>query len=754
MAVLLAVIFAAIQTGPGKRMLALLGGTLASGNGLTVTISDIAGFVPANMKIGSVTLADPHGEFARIEGLRLTWNPLALFNATVAVETLEAGKVSLARKPDLPPAPENENSSSGTSLPLRIALDNLTVKEIDIAKPVIGQAATIGFTASARFMEPSRGLSLSFALERRDAEGVVKGTIGYVPNTQTLDIDVQAREPEAGLVARLANMDGLPAIDAAIKGSGPLDSWNGTLDIIAGEAARITGAATIRRQGRSYKAALDVDADVQHLLPANIAPLFEGVSKITAAALIDDRMRINIETFTIRAAGFGVGVAGTVDHAASTADLAFNVTGGDAVRFATLLPDAKWNNLRLEGTLRGAFAAPAVSMELTAQDFGAAGYGTKGLEVRAETIPDGKGGLAWKADGNLNGLQGHDAQTAAALGENGTFAFSGAVPANGAPSLTNANVSLVPLDLHFTGKAMADAVEGALRLSRLDLAALSPIAGRPLQGRVMLNADLNRGNAQHIIRARMNGASKEVATGIPAIDGLLGGNATLAGGVAYGAEGTVAVDELKLNASGLSLNVNGRIDRKIADLSTRASLPDLKRVDSRLEGRAEAEATFAGNLDSLAAKMRVTVPKGRAMGESIEGLTLHLDARDLTGRPGVDARLAGRIGGKSAIGTASFGAAGNNGAQHAFDLALGSVVAKGNVNASTEGLLDGQIALDARDLSDLSALALTELAGTAKANLNLTVKDGKQHIAVNASASKLRAAGITLMPPVWMSRPS
>lgn len=129
-------------------MLASLGGTIASGSGLTVTVSDIEGFIPANMKVGSVTLADPHGEFARIEGLRLIWNPLALFNAMVAVDSLEAAKIILARKPDLPPATESEESGSGASLPLRVVLDSLTVKQIDIAEPVVGQAATLGFTAS------------------------------------------------------------------------------------------------------------------------------------------------------------------------------------------------------------------------------------------------------------------------------------------------------------------------------------------------------------------------------------------------------------------------------------------------------------------------------------------------------------------------------------------------------------------------------------------------------------------------------
>lgn len=734
-------------------MLASVGSSLASGGGLTVTISDIEGFIPTNMSVGAVTLAGPQGEFARIEGLRLVWHPSALLGGTLAVETLEATKVSVARAPALPPTPESagggsssgSSSSSGASLPVRVVLDNLSIKEIDIAEPVAGQAATLGFTASARLMEPSRGLSLSFTLDRRDAAGTVKGTVGFVPETQSLDIDVQAREPEGGLVARLAKMDGLPAIEAAIKGHGPLDTWNGTLDLTAGAVAKISGTAGIRRQQKGHRVELGIKADAQRLLPANLASLFEGVSEITAATLVDDRMRVEIETLAVRAAGFGVGLVGSVDSAASTADLAFNVTAGDAARFAALIPDPAWKNLQLEGKLRGTFAAPALALTLTAEDFGAAGYGARGLAVHAGTVPDGKVGLAWSADGQVEGLRGRDTRTTQALGDKGTFSFSGFAPASGAPSLTRANVKLAPLDLHFTGRATPDAIDGALQLTRLDLAALSPLAGRPLRGSVMLDAKLSPGDAPRAIRVRMNGASKDVATGIHAVDGLFGGNAALAGGVAYGADGTVAVRDLKLDAAGLNLTMDGRIDHKAADLSARASLPDLKRVDPRLEGRASAEAKFAGSLAALAAKVRLAVPNGRAMNQPVEGLTLDLDARDLTGHPGADARLTGRIGGKPATGTASFSTGANGvGGQHALDLTIGSVLAKGSVNVSPEGLLDGRVSLAARDLSDLSALALTELAGNAEANIGLTVKGGKQHIAVKAAANKVRAAGTAL----------
>jgi translocation and assembly module TamB len=334
----LVVLFAAIQTGPGKRVLASLAGTLLSGGGLTVTFSDVEGFIPTDMSAGAVTLTDRQGEFARMERLRLVWHPLALLTATLEVETLEAAKLSLSRKPDLPPAPAAQSAGiGGALLPMRVALDRLAIGEIDIAEAVAGQAATLGFSASARIMEPASGLSAGFALERRDAEGGARGTLAYLPETQTLHIEVQAREPEGGLMARLAQMDRLPAIEAEIRGRGPLDTWNGTINLTAGATAAISGTASIRREGKGHRVALGVNADLQHLLPANVAPLFEGVSKITATALMDALTRVLIETLSVRTPAFGASVTGTVDGAAGTADLAFDVTGGDAARFAMLL---------------------------------------------------------------------------------------------------------------------------------------------------------------------------------------------------------------------------------------------------------------------------------------------------------------------------------------------------------------------------------------------------------------------------------
>src|SRR5262249_14538057 len=249
------------------------------------------------------------------------------------------------------------------------------------------------------------------------------------------------------------------------------------------------GAVRIRREGKGHRVTLGISADVEHLLPANLAPLFEGVSKIAATALVDAPMRVQIETLTARTAGFGASVTGTVDGAAGTAQLSFYRARPGAP--ARPSPRPAWKSLHLDGTLRGAFSGPVLAMNLAAQDFGASGYGARGLDVRAGTMPDGKGGLVWKVDGNAVGLHGRGARTTEPLSESGSFSLSGTMPAGGAATLTEARVNLAALDLRFTGRVAADAVEGALRLTRLDLPPFSPLAGRPLRGSVTLGADFS-----------------------------------------------------------------------------------------------------------------------------------------------------------------------------------------------------------------------------------------------------------------------
>lgn len=738
----LVLVFAALQTGPGKGALARLASQLASVSGLTVAISDIRGGVPWDMSIGRIAVADAKGPVAEVDGLRLAWHPLSLLGGTLNIETVEATRIAVDRLPDLPPSEPAASSSSGGSFTMPVRLGRLAIGDISLGEPVLGRAAQLTLTASADLMAASQGLGVEFDVARKDAPGQVTGQVHYTPQTRNLVVDINANEPEGGLVARAAGMDGLPALDARITGKGPIDAWDGNLAVTAGKLAQITGAAGVRATDGGHRINLVLDADVAKLLPPAIAPLFEEKTELSATTVVETAGLIDIETLTLRASGFGFAAKGKVDPSGPANDLAFSAVAGDAQRFSALAPGVGWTSVKLEGTAQGALATPAATARLTAADLGGAGYRAGALTVDATSRPGAAGALDLTLDAQAKALTASDAKVRAALGDTARVTATASKPADGAPALTGMTAALTALSARFTGVASTERTDGTLHLERLDLAAFGPLAGRPLAGTARLDAQVKGADAFRQLALTLSGGTEKVKTGIAAVDGLFGETTRLDGRLERTGESAFSVKDLALTATGLDLKVNGTLSKALADLKVLLTLDDLKRVEPRLTGRLETNAAFSGSLDALGVTARVAVPEGAAMGQKIEGLALDLDARDLTHLPSGSFKLDGRIAGKPATGGGAFALADGGAARlDKLDLAIGSVTASGDVARGADGLIAGKLAVAAGNLADLSALALTELAGRLDAKVDLGTADGRQTVAVNATADGVRAAG-------------
>lgn len=743
---LLVVVFALIQTPPGKAMLASIGSSLASSDGMRIEISDIGGFIPSDMSVGRVRVSDADGPFAEVDGIRLSWSPLALLSGTLDITDAGASMVALMRKPELPAspeAPESEGGSGGFMLPVRIG--HFALDKVVIAEPVLGHEAELSLTASAELLALERGLSADFDLQRHDAPGSVTGKLHYAPQTGRLDVDVTAQEPAGGLVARAAGMDGLPALLATLKGSGPLDAFDAHLDVSAGDVARISGAAGVRAIEGGHRINFALDADIAKLLPADIAPLFEGRTELAGKATVDAASKIGIESFTARAAGFGAGAKGTFDAGTMTADLAVGVNVGDAARFAALAPGVSWRSVALEGTVKGAVAAPAVVAKITAEGLKGAGYGAGSLIVNATTVPDARNNLALRLDGQAQGLSADDPKVAGALGQTASFTVRGARLAGGSVSLTDLTAQLSALTARFAGNANPQTIAGTLHLEKLDLAALSPLAGRPLSGTAAFDVKVDASGDFSRAELDIKGGTQGIKTGIAAVDGLFGKTATLAGALARDGESAIRIDGLNLAADGLAVTANGTISKTTANLKATLALADLARIDPKVSGALNGEAAFSGSLDALGLKARLTVPSGKAMGQPIEGLALDLTASDITGKPSASFKLGGKVAGKPATGSGAFATLADGARQlKGLAVAIGSVTAKGDVTLDANSLATGTLVVAAGNLADLSALALTEMAGKLNADIALDVANGKQRVAVKADADKVRVAGQTV----------
>ncbi len=739
---LVVLLVAGVQTGPGKAMLARLGSQMASSpDGLKVEISGIRGFVPTDMSIERVALADSKGPFGEVEGAHVAFSLLALLGGTLDISDAGATRVALSRLPELPPATDaSESGGGGFALPVRVG--RFAVDEIDLAEPVLGHAAKLSLTASAELLALERGLSAAFDLKRQDEPGSIAGRLHYVPSSASLDLDLSAEEPAGGLIARAAGLEGLPAVTATLKGAGPLDGWDGHLNVAAGDVAQVTGAAGVRAAPGGRRVTFAIDADVARLLPAAVRPLLEGRTELTGAATVSDQLAIAIEDAKVQAAGFGAGVKGSIDARAMTGDLSFDLKAGDAGRFAALAPGIAWRSVTAAGTLKGAFSAPAIVAQANARELKGAGYGVAALDVNAATTPDRAQNLGLTVTGRAEGMSADDPKVAKALGTGARFSLTGAKPKTGPAAVSAMTIELAPLTGRFTGTASAETVDGTLKLEKLDLAALSPLAGHPMTGTATLDAKVTARDHLSRVNVTLKGGAEDLATGIAAIDGLFGGTTTLSGALARDGENAIRVNALKLAATGLSVTADGTISRARADLAANLSVADVSKLDPRVTGTVNGEVAFSGTLDNLGLTARLAMPSGTAMKQKVEGLGLDVTATDLTRRPAARFNLGGRVAGKPATGSGAF-AMTDAGAKElrGLALAIGSVTAAGNLDLAASGIASGQMKVTAGDLNDLSPLVLTELAGKLDADVRLDGADGKQRVAIKATGENIAAAG-------------
>ena len=739
--------FGAIQTPPGKALLARLASSLASSPGMEVTIEGLSGFIPSDLAIERITLADEDGTFATISNVRLAWSPFALLDRRIDIEALDAAKVEVLRRP-VPPPPDPAPPASSSSVPLLpVRIARLAVQDIVLAELVLGHAAELGLTASADLSAATRAVALDFTLERRDAPGRVAGTAAYAPDSRRLDLDISAEEPAGGLIARAAGMDGLPELTASLKGTGTLDQWDGQLALKAGTIAQASGAAGIRAVTDGHRFTFAVDADIARLLPADLAPLFEGRTELAGAATLDTANRLAVETASVRAAGFGGSLRGGYDLNAGTADLVFQARVADNARFAALVPGVVWQSGTLEGTVKGNIAAPSVDAHVTTAGLSGAGYATGTLTLDATTRPDTQGNLAVSANGEAQNLSATDPQVAAALGSTARFQATGLVPANepALSRLTGLTIHLTGLTAHFTGQADSAAIDGRLNVERLDLATLIPLVERPISGEAQFDIGIKASGDFSDLSLTIDGQTRNVETGVPAADGFFGKVTTLAGTIARSGENAISINNLRMNAEGLAFVVNGRLDTSAADLTATLNLADLARLDPRLSGAVEARGAFEGTLEALKATAQVSIPSGTAMGKPIQGLTLDFTANDITGDPSASFRLSGNVAGQPATGSGAFVSAPNDRFEvQNLDIAVGSARATGNVTITDASLATGRLVIAAPNLADISPLVLTELAGGLNADVTLDITEGRQRVALRGTAERLAVAGQTL----------
>jgi translocation and assembly module TamB len=714
-----------------------------------VSIGAVDGALSSDVTIRDIVISDRDGPWLRLDRARLIWTRTALLLRRLEVNRLEIGKLEILRKPVPQPAAAAANADPILpELPLKVVVTAFQLGELSLGAPVVGAAARLGANGSATLGPPAEGLDLRLDARRLDRAGEFTVRLGFVPQTTRLQVSAKVDEPEGGLIATLADLPGRPPVKLDIAGDGPLDTFRSNLTFTAGPTIGAQGSATLSRTGAQRDLALALDARIEGLMPGAVAPVFAGSTRLDGAVGIRDDGGVDVRNLALVSALARLDILGRYG-ADRTIDMRVTAASRPNAGGKTVASGTEIGKLAFDATIRGQAAGPAIVATLDAEDAKLPDAALGRLGMRFTATPSGALAepgtkVALVADGAATGLVLADPKLARAVGDRVVFTLRGTGNDDSTADFETLRLAMSGATLDYKGKLGQTRILGQAKASLPDLSRLSALAGRTLTGAAEVTADLDATPKTQAYGATLAGRVDQLATGDAVLDRLLAGRLTLAVQISSLAS-DVTVTGLRIAGQHAAVTAHGGVGPQRSDLRVALALPDLKRTDPRLSGRGDATLRLTGPLEKLDAAAQVAIANATALARPIPRLTIDATIRDLQGALDTDLSLNGEIDAKPATGRVKLARAADDGWNlSALDLAIGSVRLNGALMLDPASRAAGRLTLAARNLDDLSALALAKLGGQLDADIALAVIEGRQNLSLTARGTKLAGPSVAI----------
>jgi translocation and assembly module TamB len=460
-ALLVVAILVTANIDPGRRLIERLTPQLT---GDAVRIGGISGRFPDALRIAHIEVRDKTGAYVTVTDAALDWLPLQLLHGLAAVDLLSAANVTMERLPV-----SSGSSGSGTfSVPLRVAVRQLRIDELDVARPVAGTAMALAVQGHARIdvlrdlpgIDPADEAALTLALRQRDGSGRYDIDASLTPAGNHAVIT--ADEPPGGPLAKLAALPAIGAIAARIGIDGPRDALATRLAITAG-GLKANADGTIDAVHRSADLSLSASAPAMAPSP-DLSWQAVALDAQVQGPFTRPHARAKLHVATLQAAGAAIGaIDATVEGDAGAVQLRGTI---DALRLPGPKPDLlQAAPIQVEADARLDTPDRPVRFAIRHPLIAAAGTATTGgtPQVQANlTLPD----LAPFAAAGGIALAGHSALTLHATAANG----DATVQADGTVGITGGMAPIPGLvGDDATIGAAATVHGGAITISRLAL---------------------------------------------------------------------------------------------------------------------------------------------------------------------------------------------------------------------------------------------------------------------------------------------
>ncbi|TFF24952.1 hypothetical protein E3C22_06090 [Jiella endophytica] len=564
---------------------------LISTDTMKVKIDGLSGALTGALRIEKVTVSDPQGVFLTASDLAMDWSPLSLMRSNVSIDKLTAGQIVLERLPTGQPASEDDGSGGGFSLPSITAdIRDITLNEFIIGEAIAGTRARLKANASLNLKDDPKQLSAKATVERLDKPGRIAFDVDFAPDDNKLVVNIDAGEPQGGLVATLLGIPGAPPVELTVNGSGPLSGFmaNGGLTVDGEQAMTLT--ARVDRQEAAYRAALSVNVAAERFVPEAYQRYVAGGANLDAAVEIRDDGTYRIDQWTLSSQAIQLSASGAVDPSGSGNDIAVQLTapGGGPIALSLGTPETPIDIslASLDAALKGALSSADLSLKASLPQLVYGDYAADnlGAEITSQAF-------------DVTGLTGPfqlSASVASAKAPEGVQQrfLDGPIKLDGQGALDQNGIRLDPAtlktdvaDLKVTGAA-------ALTFSTFDLtldsnfqtvalsAGLAPLAGENLavSGKFARQADGSLSASDLKVTGDNLSISGSAGLNGETVSADISGRLANAGAVSQSfsgaasfqltASGPTEKPDVNLTVDGNGLSINGR---ELANLTVRAT---------------------------------------------------------------------------------------------------------------------------------------------------------------------------------------
>lgn len=534
LAVLAGLLIAALNTGPGRSLVARQLSGMTFANGLRIEVGRIEGSLYGEAQLLNVTAYDTRGAFLRAPRVELDWRPFAYLSNHVDLRSATAPTVVLQRvpafkvtRPDAPLLPD-----------LDIDIGRLQVDRLVSEAAVSGERRELRLSGTAKIADRRAQVSaqvLTLAAPGGQGGDRVDLVLDAVPEKNRLALKLAVDAPKGGVIAALARIDG--PLSLKLNGAGDWIRWDGALAASYDRA----GVARLDLKARNGTLSAKGPAELGRLLGGVPGALLDATTQLDLVARLDRRHAAL--SGSLRSDQVAVVPTGVVDLGSNRFDgLKLRLA---LLRPAALAPNLAGRDLRAELVLDGDFARPAVQYQLGAATLAINDIAFEGLTAsgKAQVRPDQIMVPVSAQIGRIMGMDGVAGGTLANVRIDGDLALDGT-------RLLSDNLKLRSDRIDATAIVLADMAKGFYtgafegRINNYAVDSVGTFA-------VTTTADLKRTGQGFALTGTVRARSTSLAN--PAVQEFLGGQAAGSSQIAYGSDGVVRFAQLRVAAPQLQV---------------------------------------------------------------------------------------------------------------------------------------------------------------------------------------------------------